>query len=94
MILVDTSVWVDHLRRNEPELANRLEAGRTLAHPYVIGELSLETYSSVKRFWMHFTTSPKLTPQPIGRCSSSSSSMLFSGSASLTSTLISWRRPV
>jgi len=40
MILVDTSVWVDHLRRREPALERLLEAGRILIHPFVIGELA------------------------------------------------------
>ncbi len=41
MILVDTSVWVDHLRANDKALAARLDAGAVLAHPFVIGELAL-----------------------------------------------------
>lgn len=40
MILVDTSVWVDHFRRNVPELADALERGDVLMHPFVIGELA------------------------------------------------------
>jgi len=39
MILVDTSVWVDHLRDGAPALAAALEQGRVLAHPFVLGEL-------------------------------------------------------
>ncbi|WP_372784148.1 type II toxin-antitoxin system VapC family toxin [Phenylobacterium sp.] len=41
MILVDTSVWVDHLRRGDPALAQRLEAGEVLGHPLVTGELAM-----------------------------------------------------
>jgi hypothetical protein len=41
VILVDTSVWVDHLRRGDEALARMLEAGNVLAHPFVIGELAL-----------------------------------------------------
>lgn len=40
MILVDSSVWVDHLRLGEPELADLLEAGRVLMHPFVLGDLA------------------------------------------------------
>lgn len=40
MILVDTSVWIDHLRKGDAELARTLEAGEVLAHPFVIGELA------------------------------------------------------
>jgi hypothetical protein len=41
VILVDTSVWVDHLRAGDQALAGLLEAGKVLAHPFVIGELAL-----------------------------------------------------
>ena len=40
MILVDTSVWIDHLRKGDAELARTLEAGDVLSHPFVIGELA------------------------------------------------------
>ena len=41
MILVDTSVWVDHLRRGDKTLAALLDGGAVLTHPFVIGELAL-----------------------------------------------------
>ena len=41
MILVDTSVWIDHLRAKDKSLSNLLSAGRVLAHPFVTGELAL-----------------------------------------------------
>ena len=41
MILVDTSVWVDHLRRGNPALAALLSDAEVVTHPFVIGELSL-----------------------------------------------------
>lgn len=40
MILVDTSVWIDHLRYGDPDLAKALEAGQVLVHPFVVGELA------------------------------------------------------
>ena len=40
MILVDTSVWIDHLRRSEHELREQLSANNVLTHPVVIGELA------------------------------------------------------
>lgn len=41
MILVDTSVWIDHLRRGDPVLAGLLAHGQVLGHPAVVGELAL-----------------------------------------------------
>ena len=40
MVLVDTSVWVDHFRRGNPTLTGMLEEGGVVCHPFVIGELS------------------------------------------------------
>ena len=40
MILVDSSVWIDHLRAGNAELSAALEAGLVLTHPFVIGELA------------------------------------------------------
>jgi predicted nucleic acid-binding protein len=41
MILVDTSVWIDHINASEPMLVDLLAEERVLAHPYVIGEIAL-----------------------------------------------------
>lgn len=41
MILVDTSVWIDHLRTDSATLGRALERGEVLGHPWVIGEVSL-----------------------------------------------------
>jgi hypothetical protein len=40
MTLVDTSVWVDHLRRGNDRLASLLSDARVLCHPFIIGELA------------------------------------------------------
>lgn len=40
MILVDTSVWVDHLRKGIPLLGDLLGSGEVAMHPFIIGELS------------------------------------------------------
>lgn len=39
-MLVDTSVWIDHLRKGNARLASRLENGEVECHPFVIGELA------------------------------------------------------
>jgi predicted nucleic acid-binding protein len=40
MLLADTSVWVQHFRRGDTELADRLSEGLVLMHPFVSGELA------------------------------------------------------
>ncbi len=40
MILVDTSVWIDHLRTGEPTLVEALEHADVLMHPFVLGEIA------------------------------------------------------
>lgn len=41
MILVDTSVWIDHLRGRDRTLVAQLLDGRVACHPFVIGELAV-----------------------------------------------------
>lgn len=40
MILVDTSVWIDHLCAGDAELAALLNGSQVLMHPFVLGELA------------------------------------------------------
>lgn len=40
MILVDTSVWIDHFRYGDAVLSEHLINGRVLIHSFVIGELA------------------------------------------------------
>jgi predicted nucleic acid-binding protein len=40
MILVDTSIWIDHGRRRDELLVGWLTEGLVLAHPFVQGELA------------------------------------------------------
>ena len=40
MILVDTTVWVDHLRRGNARLVDLLERSVVVMHPFVVGELA------------------------------------------------------
>ena len=41
MIIVDTSVWIDHLKSGDPLLADLLGKGQVRAHSFVTGELAL-----------------------------------------------------
>jgi len=42
MVLVDTSIWVSHLRKGNPHLALLLSNGEVVCHPFVVGELACE----------------------------------------------------
>ena len=41
MILPDTSIWIDHLRRADDALSEHLGTGNILVHPFVTGEIAL-----------------------------------------------------
>lgn len=41
MILVDTSIWIDHLHRSEPRLVELLDGDAVACHPQIIEELAL-----------------------------------------------------
>jgi predicted nucleic acid-binding protein len=40
LIVVDTSVWIDHLHHGIPRLAEALEKQDVLLHPFVLGEIA------------------------------------------------------
>ena len=41
MIILDTSVWIDHTRENNDHLFELFKRGRILIHPFTIGEIAL-----------------------------------------------------
>jgi predicted nucleic acid-binding protein len=41
VILVDSSVWIEHLRRSNEILTDLLDRQQVLMHPFVVGELAL-----------------------------------------------------
>jgi predicted nucleic acid-binding protein len=41
LILVDTSIWVDHFRSNDARLERLLDSSRISTHPFVVGEIAL-----------------------------------------------------
>ncbi|NKB76680.1 MAG: PIN domain-containing protein [Gammaproteobacteria bacterium] len=40
MILVDTSIWIDHFRNGDTNLITLLQGRQVLVHPFIIGELA------------------------------------------------------
>lgn len=61
MILVDTSVWINHLRARHSTLGRLLERGLVLAHPWVIGELALGRLSQRREVVGLLTSLPQAT---------------------------------
>lgn len=45
-MLVDTSIWIAHLRRSDPDLEHLLDKGLVLTHPFVIGEMACGSLGS------------------------------------------------
>ena len=46
MILVDTSVWISHLREGNDHLVSLLNNGHVFCHPFIIGELACGNLSN------------------------------------------------
>lgn len=68
MILVDTSVWIDHLRSGEPALAMALEGGQVLMHSFVLGELAcgnLENRREVLQLLVDLPSAPVVTDSEV-----------------------------
>ncbi|MCC5850445.1 MAG: VapC toxin family PIN domain ribonuclease [Verrucomicrobia bacterium] len=40
MILVDTSIWIDHFRKTSPNLVGKLKSEQVVMHDFVLGELA------------------------------------------------------
>jgi predicted nucleic acid-binding protein len=64
VILVDTSIWIDHLRSGEQRLSDALETDQVLIHPFVIGELACGNFKDrreVLRLLEDLPTAPAAT---------------------------------
>lgn len=62
MILVDTSVWVDHLRSSHTLLANLLERSLIVTHELVIGELACGNLKNREEILSLFSSLPRCSP--------------------------------
>ena len=60
MILVDTSVWVHHLRRGNPRLEELLDATQVSCHPFVIGELACGNLRNRTQILTHLSRLPSV----------------------------------
>ena len=66
MIIVDTSVWIDHFRHADAGLVDALESEEVLVHPFVIGELAcgnLHPRGSVLELLSRLPAAPRATDE-------------------------------
>ncbi len=62
MILVDTSVWIDHLRKGDDTLVSLLNSTQVSTHPFVIGELACGNLSNRVTFLSLLKNLPTIQP--------------------------------
>ena len=56
-ILIDTSVWINHLRKPDSEIERLLAEDRVVTHPFILGELALgstKAFGDVEGFFRPF----------------------------------------
>lgn len=61
MFLIDTSVWIDHLRSPNLQLVEWLTEGRVLVHPFVTGELACGNLRDRRNFLSNLAALPQAT---------------------------------
>lgn len=61
MILADTSIWIDHLRKTNPQILALLGARQLLMHPFVTGELVLGSLQDRDNLLIELDLLPQMT---------------------------------
>lgn len=64
MVLIDTSVWIDHLRNNNSELSTLLLNGSVVMHEFILGELAcgnIKNRKEIISLLQSIPTIPKIT---------------------------------
>lgn len=62
MIIVDSSVWIDHLRSAIEELSRRLLLGEIIQHSFVTTELALGSLADRKKVISRLAALPQISP--------------------------------
>jgi predicted nucleic acid-binding protein len=62
MILVDTSIWIDHLNNSNDDLIQLLNSGKVCIHPFIIGELSCGNISNRLEIFSLLKALPRVEP--------------------------------
>lgn len=60
MILVDTSIWIDHIRKSDQRLNSLLEYNLVAIHPFVIGELAAGNLKNRSKLLPEFRKLPQV----------------------------------
>ena len=60
MILIDTSLWIDHFKRPDPRIAVLIAQGALVHHPFVTGELAVGTIHPRRRTILLLRNLPQL----------------------------------
>ncbi len=58
MVLVDTSIWIKHLRKTEPQLVELLNRALVLMHPLILGELACGSLNNRTGILRHLRALP------------------------------------
>ena len=58
-MLIDTSIWINHIRKRDAVLDSLLFEGLALIHPFVIGELALGQFKNRENVLDHLQRMPK-----------------------------------
>jgi predicted nucleic acid-binding protein len=91
VILVDTSVWIDHLRAGNVVLERLLNSAAVLGDPFVIGELALGNLRQRNVVLGALRQLPQAVAPPMMKFSFSSETRGCSAAASGISTRICWQ---
>ncbi len=66
MILADTGIWIDHLRRPEPELQRQLAQNSIAMHPFIVAELALGSLPDRRRTLVDLDRIPQARVAQLG----------------------------
>ena len=61
MVLVDTSIWIDHFRNTNDQLVELLNDGEVFSHPFIIGELACGNMKNRKEILTALQALPQST---------------------------------
>ena len=62
MILIDTSIWIDHFHKTEPGVAQLLLSESVIIHPMIIGEIALGSIKNRKTMLAFLQELPRIIP--------------------------------